>query len=347
MDFQDRFSVGEKNRVVWGFGYRFTHEIDEDLNIVRFRPATLDQSLFSAFLQDEITLRRDLFLTLGTKVEHNDYTGFEVEPNVRLRWNPSERQMVWAAASRAVRTPSRYDHDLEVVTGLENAPAPYRFPVDYLDGSSDFVSETEIAYELGYRAELSSKASVSVSTFYNEYNDLRSTAETPTTATYPFPFPVVFGNNLEGDTYGLELSGNYQLLDWWRLHAGYDLLKENIHAKPGFVDATGALNETADPQNQFSVRSSMDLPASVQLDADLRWVDTLTINSGPNGGPVAGTVPSYFELNLRVGWRPTKRLEFSVVGQNLLHDHHPEYGFPGASREEVVRGVYGKAEWRY
>lgn len=338
---------GARNSVVCGLGYRFTHELDEDISIVRFQPPSLDQNLFSGFAQDEITLRSDLSLTLGSKVEHNDYTGFEYEPNIRLRWNISSKQMLWTAVSRAVRTPSRYDRDLEVATGLVNAPPPYQFPAAYLAGSSDFASETEIAYEAGYRAELGQRASVSASLFYNTYDDLRSTMNTPTTATYVFPYPVVFQNNLEGNTHGAEVTMNYQALDWWRLHAGYDLLNEHIYVKAGQVDETGALNETADPQNQLFFRSAMDLPKNLQFDADLRWIDKLTINSGPTGGPVAGTVPSYFELNCRLAWHPTSRLELSLVGENLLHSHHPEYGFPSPSREEIERSIFGKVACRY
>jgi iron complex outermembrane recepter protein len=347
IEFQHNIQLGQRNKFVWGLSYRFTHELDEDISVVRFLPPSLDQSLYGGFAQDELALQPNLFLTVGSKVEHNDYTGFEVEPNIRLRWNFTDKQMVWAAVSRAVRTPSRYDHDLEVVTGLVNAPAPYIFPAAYLAGTDDFDSEKVIAYELGYRAELSSKVSLSASAFYNDYSELRSTAYTPLSTYYIFPYPVLFQNNLEGDTYGLELTANYQLLPWWRLHAGYDLLMENIHAVPGFVDATGALNETADPKNQATLRSSMDLPRAFQLDAALRWVDSLTIDNGPTSGAVAGTVPSYFELNARIAWHPTKRLELSVVGENLLHAHHPEYGFPSPTREEIVRSVFGKAVWRY
>jgi iron complex outermembrane recepter protein len=347
LDFQRHFRLGEQNQIIWGLGYRFTHETDEDLSLIRFTPPTLDQSLYSGFIQDEIDVVENVRFTLGTKLEHNSYTGYEFEPNGRLQWNFTPKQMLWTAVSRAVRTPSRYDRDLEVVTGLENAPAGFKFPTDYLDGSDSFISENVIAYELGYRAEIGLKASLSVSTFYNDYNDVRSATSTPTTAVYVFPFPVVFQNNLEGHTYGAEVSANYQLLSWWRLHAGYDLLREDIFVKPGQTDATGALNETADPRNQFSLRSSMDLPHTVELDAALRWVDKLVLDDGPTDGPVSGTVPSYFELDVHLGWHPTKRMEISLVGQNLLHAHHPEYGFPSAAREEVVRGAYAKAEWRY
>jgi iron complex outermembrane receptor protein len=348
LDFQYHFALGAHHSLVWGLGYRATHETDEDLSVVRFLPPVLQQNLYSGFMQDEINLAQNVQLTIGSKLEHNDYTGFEVEPSTRLQWSVTSQQMLWGAVSRAVRTPSRYDRDLVVPSGLTDAPPPYQFPTDYLKGGgSDFVSETLIAYEIGYRAQLGPNLSGSVSTFYNDYDNLRSTTATPVSAFYPFPYPVYFQNNLEGDTYGLELSATYQILDWWRLHAGYDLLRENIHVKPGQVDATGATNETADPRGQSALRSSMDLPRNLQLDAAVRWVDALHINNGPTGGPVVGIVPAYFEFDTRIAWHATKKLELSIVGQNLLHDHHPEYGYPSPSREEIERTVFGQVSWGY
>jgi iron complex outermembrane recepter protein len=345
VDFQYNFGWGMRQKLTWGLGYRLTDEADYDLSVVRFSPPVLDQALYSGFLQDEILLAQNVYLTVGSKLEHNDFTGYEVEPSARLQWNVDSAQLLWAAVSRAVRTPSRYDYDLQVVTGLSNAPPPYQFPSAYLQGNPDFVAETLIAYEAGYRATLGPNASASLSTFYNDYNDLRSTSLTPTTATYPFPYPAVFENNLEGDTYGLELSASYQLLDWWRLHAGYDLLRENIHVKPGAIDLNGAGNETADPQQQVALRSSMDLPGRVTLDAALRWVDELHMDNGPTGGPVLGTVPSYFGLDSRLAWQINQRLALSIVGRNLLHDLHTEYGFPSPSREEIVRSVFARITW--
>jgi len=337
LDFQHHFRWGEYHRFVWGLGYRFTRDAVGDAPSVAFVPADLDRNLFSGFVQHEMQLRENLFLTLGTKLEHNDYTGFEWEPNTRLRWNFTSGQMLWAAISRAVRTPSRIDRDLVEPTHL---PAP--FPQSILSGGPDFESETVIAYELGYRAQLGAKATTSLSVFYNDYDHVRST--TPGPAGFPsFGFPLVFHNNLEGETYGIELNTTYQALDWWRLQGTYDLLEEHLHVKPGQVDFSNALNETADPEHQFSIHSSMDLPQDVELDADLRWVDTLHTNNGPN----PGTVPSYFELDVRLGWHPTKRLELSVVGQNLLHAHHPEYGFPSPTTEQIERSLYGKAAWRF
>ncbi len=325
VDFQHRFRLGPANRIVWGLGFRRTRDVVGNAPAVAFFPAVLDHNLYSAFVQDEILLRKNLSFTLGTKLEHNDYTGFEVEPDARLSWNVSSDQALWAAISRAVRTPSRIDRDLS-----EAAP-PY---LVVLKGGPNFKSETVIAYELGYRAQLNSRFTASISSFYNEYDDVRSASITPITF-----FPFYFANNVAGHTAGLEFSGNYQVLDGWSLHAGYTLLEEHLHVKPGQFDFNNARNEIADPKHQFSLRSSLNLPGRVELDAGLRWVDTLHNDTG--------TVPSYFELDTHLAWHAGDRLELSIVGQNLLHNHHPEYGLPDPTRVEIQRSVYGRLAWRY
>jgi iron complex outermembrane recepter protein len=345
LDFQDHFHWGTRQKLAWGLGYRATREADYSLSEIRFSPPVLDHSLYSAFLQDEIELASSLYLTAGSKLEHNDYTGSEVEPSVRLQWNVDPTDLLWAAVSRAVRTPSRYDHDLYAPSGLSGAPPPLQLPTLILKNNPDFVSETLIAYEVGYRAEFSSRLTGSLSTFYNDYHDLRSVTPTATSAFYPYPYPVFFQNNLEGDTYGFELSVSYQLLDWWRLRAGYNLLRERLHLRPGTTDATGATNDTADPQQQVALHSSMDLPHNVSWDAALRWVDSFYIDDGPTAGPVVGLVPSYFGLDMRLAWRVSTRLELSLVGQNLLHEYHVEYGFPSPNREQIVRSVFARVTW--
>jgi iron complex outermembrane receptor protein len=329
IDFQHRFAIAEHNRIVWGAGYRFTHDVVENAPPVAFFPTVLDQNLFSAFLQDEVLLSRDWSLILGSKLEHNDYTGFEVQPNVRLQWSLAPNETLWSAISRAARTPSRIDRDLA-------EPAPPQVTV--LQGSRDYGSEYVTAYELGYRGRISSRLSASLSTFYNDYTDVRSVSITPGTI-----LPLFIANNLAGHTYGAELSATGQLSELWSLHAGYNFLHESLHVRAGQFDLNNALNETADPQHQVTVRSSMNLPAHVDLDAALRWVDTLRTNNGP----VPGSVPSYFELDARIGWRLSQRLELAIVGQNLLHGHHPEYGFPGPQRVEIERSAYGRITWQH
>jgi iron complex outermembrane receptor protein len=344
--FQYQFAAGLRQHVVWGLEYRATQELDQGL-FVSFQPPQLDQNLYSGFLQDQITLLPNMALIVGSKLEHNDYTGFEFEPNVRWQWNPQSQQLLWAAVSRAVRTPSRYDRDLLVPSGLTNAPPPYVFPSAYLTGSSDFESETVITYELGYRAVFGSQWSGSLSTFINDYHHLRSTAATATTADYPFPFPIYFQNGLEGTTQGFELSVSYQPLDSWHVHLGYDLLVEHLHVRPGQTDSTDALNETADPRGQAFLRSSIGLPGRITLDPALRWVDALHMDNGPTGGPVVGIVPAYWELDTRFAWQATRNLTLSLAGQNLLHEYHVEYGYPSPAREEIARSVWARFTWNY
>jgi iron complex outermembrane recepter protein len=204
-----------------------------------------------------------------------------------------------------------------------------------LEGSRNFGSEYVTAYELGYRGQVSRRITGSISTFYNQYSDIRSTSITPGTL-----IPFFFANNLEGHTYGAELSASWQLLDAWSLHLGYDRLMESLHVKPGKFDLSNGLNETSDPENQVSLRSAVT-GGHLEFDAALRWVDALTINNGP----AAGTVPSYVELDSRLAWHLSRRWELSVTAQNLLHSHHPEYGFPSPTRVDIERSVYGKVAW--
>jgi iron complex outermembrane receptor protein len=342
--FQYQFTKGLRQQFIWGLEYRATQELDEGL-FVHFLPPQLDQNLYSGFLQDQIMLVLSMSVIVGSKLEHNDYTGLEVEPNIRWQWNPQSEQLVWAAVSRAVRTPSRYDRDLLVPTGLTNAPPPYVFPTAFLRGNENFNSETLIAYELGYRAAIGSRWSASVSTFFNDYDQLRSTTATATTAFYPFPFPIYFQNNLEGTTEGLELSTSYQALAGWQLRAGYDLLLEHLHVRPGQVDTTGALNETADPKGQAFLRSSLELPRGITFDNNLRWVDALHLDNGPTGGLVVGAVPAYWQLDTRLAWQATPKLTLSLVGQNLLREYHVEYGYPSPAREQIARSVYARITW--
>jgi iron complex outermembrane recepter protein len=331
VNFQDRFPLGLSNHIVWGGEYRFTHDVVQDAPVVAFVPNTLDLDLYSGFVQDEDKLTENLMFTIGSKIEHNGYTGYEFEPSGRLQWNVTDKQTLWCAVSRAVRMPSRYDEDLD-----EPSPAYGQF----LDNNNTFVSEILVAYELGYRAQLSPKVSTSISTFFNNYTDLRSLSYTPVTFV-----PLYFGNNDLGQTYGIEFTSDYQMLEWWRLHAGYDYLWESIWTAPGQLDLSHDLAETADPPNQVFLRSSMDLPGKTELDAAFRWIDT--VHNGSLGATVPGIIPAYAELDLRLGWHITPELEVSAVGQNLLQNEHVEAGVPGTTQEEIARSVYGKVALRF
>ena len=328
IDFQHRFPLGSSQKVVWGLNYRQTQDVTENAPALAFFPTSLDHDLFSAFVQDEINFAGNVSLTIGTKLEHNEYTEWEVEPTVRLQALPSPDHTLWASVSRAVRIPSRIDRDL-----FQPRTAPY-----VLTGNNRYCAETVIAYEAGYRAQLASRLSGALSFFYNRYDDIRSVSLTPVTA-----LPLYFDNNLEGETYGFELTANYKVLEHWHLHGGYNLLREHLRVKPGHFDLNNALNETADPKSQLSLRSAIDLGDAVELDLSLRHVASLRINNNR----VPATVPAYTELDLRLAWHPTAAIEISLTGQNLLHGRHPEYGIPGPNQEQIQRGGYAKISWHY
>jgi iron complex outermembrane receptor protein len=262
-------------------------------------------------------------LILGSKVERNDFTGFELQPNVRLRVTPDSRQTFWAAVSRAVRMPTRFDNDLRIrnpVTGTL-----------LITGSNAFESEYVLAYEAGYRVRPADWMSLDVATFANRYDDVRS-QELPTVP----GSPVVLANGLNARTSGVEIAATASLTRWWQAHASYSYLWERFSRDAGSRDITNGTSEANDPSHLFSVRTSVDLRRNVDLDAMLRYVSALP------QPPVA----AYAELTARLGWRPSDRTELSLIGQNLLHDRHEEFA-AGTPRELFERGVNVRWAWRF
>ena len=324
LDFQHRLAVAERHDLVWGFGYRHHADRVENSRIFAFVPAREDFELFSLFAQDEVSLLDDrLALTVGTKLEHNDSTGLEVQPSVRAAWKASDRRTLWAAVSRAVRTPTRIDEDF--MTFAPNGQLIIR-------ASPGFESEELLAWELGYRIQPHPEVLVDVAAFYNVYDNLRS-QEPPADR----PFPITLANKLEAETWGLELRSNFQPVQGWRLQAAYAWLDKDLRLDPDSRDPTRGVAEGNDPEHRFTLRSSHDLPGGLELDGSLRHVGELP-------SPAVG---SYTELDLRLGWRASDALDFSLVGQNLLRESHAEFGPATPLREEVERGFYGKVTWRF
>ena len=344
LDFKNEFAIGDRNQVVWGAGYRLTTDQEKNSGAISFNPANETLNLYSAFVQDELAIiKQRLSFTFGSKFEHNDYTGFEVEPGARLLWTPTEHQAFWVSVSRAVRTPSRAENSI-ALTQAQPLPPPYPaglFAPVTINGTNSFTSEEMIAYEAGYRTELSEKVSVDLAAYYNDYDHLRSEQIDPSN-----PTQVTIGNALHGHTKGFEATATWRATDWWRLQPNYTLLKMNLYAQPvGSSPAdenSVAEIEGSSPQNQFSLRSSMDLPHGVTFDTTLRYTDNLPYFA----------VESYFELDARIAWQITKNLEASLVGQNLLHDQHAEFGPSYINTQagrvtDIPRSFYTRITWRF
>jgi iron complex outermembrane receptor protein len=316
VEFQHGLRAIGAHRLTWGGGYRYGDDHVTNSAFLAFLPADRRLRWGNVFVQDEIALEENLRLTLGTKFENNYYTGTEPLPSARLAWKPEPQRLLWGAASRAVRAPSRIDRDFFVTAG------PTR-----LNGGSDFVSEVVKVFEAGYRAQPSPQATYSISVFHNIYDKLRSLE--------PAPGGFVLGNKMEGTTDGLEAWGNYQAATNWRLSAGAFFLRQQLRLKPdsGDTNVSAAGN---DPKRQFMLRSSLDLPGRTELDIRVRYVSAL-----PNP-----SIPAYSALDMRIAWRLLRELELSVVGQNLLDSGHVESGNP-ATANEMARGAYLKLKWNY
>ncbi len=345
-DFQHRFSLGERHDLVWGVGFRYiTDKINNSLS-VSFDPSTRGREKYSAFVQDEISIIPDkLKFIVGTKFSKNDYSDYEIQPNARLLWHPREKQTVWASVSRAVRVPSRVDHDLEnlfldfIPPGTIPEIPINAFATGHGDNGVD--SETVIAYELGYRIQPNDNISLDVAAFYNDYDNLRTTkAETPFFDTsFPTHFlsvPLVGDNDMTGETFGIEVSARLQVLEWWRLQSAYSYIKMNLHPRSGAIGTNPDAAEGRTPRNQFSLNSSFDLPKDVEFDVFFRYVDNLSTSN----------IDSYVEANIRLGWKPTEDFEISFAARNLLDKRHAEFAGSGFVTE-MERSYYAKIVWKF
>jgi iron complex outermembrane recepter protein len=340
LDFRHEFSLGDRNHLNWGLGYRVTTDREKDNPTISFVPLSETLNLYSAFLQDEIALVEDrLSLTLGSKLEHNDYTGFEVEPSARLLWTPVAHQTFWTAVSRAARTPSRAEETFDLMQSQQYAPGMYA-PINIM-GTGTYGSEDQIAYEAGYRTDPWKQLSLDLAVFYNDYTHLRSERQDPVN---PTEFWVA--NDISGYTYGFDASATWRVLDWWRIQPTYSLVKMDLHAHaygPGLEDNASVTQiEGTSPENQFAIRSSMDLPHGLSFDTSLRYVDGLSYFA----------INSYFELDARLAWQINPHWQVAIVGQNLLHSSHAEFGptYLGTQNgniTEIPRSVYAQVTWRF
>ena len=312
------FALGARHHIIVGGGVRESSDhFDRGPGTSFLDPAERRLRLGQAFAQDTYALTRTIDLTVGVKLEHNSYTGMEVMPNARLAWSVNDETLVWAAVSRAVRTPSRFDTDL-INPGL-------------IAGGPDFDSERLTAYELGLRMQPSANLTFSASAFYNDYDDLRTLEATPVTV-----FPLTISNRMRGETYGLEVWGDYALAPWWRLSVGAAFLRKDLELEPGSADFFGVAFAGNDPDYQASVHSLMNLSHGVQLDLGVRAVDALP----------SPRVPAYAALDARLGWQVSDHVEVALSGYNLADDTHPEFASAGLPVRQIPRSLLLTLNWR-
>jgi len=346
IEFQHPFTWGSRHAMVWGIGYRRTSDALRD-GVAAFLPDERTENLINGFVQDDITLVHDrLRAIIGAKVESNDYTGTELQPNARFVWTPRSRHTVWGAYSRAIRTPSRaetgifYDVRIEPPFSGQN-PSPLPMLLRAL-GTANLPAEKLDAFELGYRAQPFTSFSIDLATFLNEYDNLRSynLGEPVVDMAAAVPhvlLPSYFGANTAGQTWGAELAMQWRLSDSWQLYSAYNYLDSDLHAKSSEIVETVDYSTLRSPQHQLSLRSSTNVTRNLESDFWLKYTD----------GIPELDIHSHWNLDVRFGWRMVSSIELSVVGQNLLQTERVDF-LPlwiYTSTAAVQRGIYAKISW--
>ena len=328
-----RFAVGDRHRFVWGAGGRYSRDDLGESLAVDFEPDSDDLYLVNAFAQDTVQFfGGDVEVTAGTKVEYNSYTGLEIQPSLRGVWHLDDRNSAWAAVSRAVRTPSRAENELDIAAivippSAGGLPSVLRFV-----GDPSVTSEELLSLEAGYRWQADRNLSFDVAAFYNFYDRLvSSTAGTPfvgsSDGTSYVVVPLDTANDDEADVYGFGIVGNWRPAESLRLQGWYAFLQMDYA-------------QSADSNHQVAACSLWHVTPTVTLDATARYVSEIDVND----------TDAYAELGIRLAWRPVPNPELAIAGQNLLHSERLELNgdaVAGTISTKAERSVFGSVSLKF
>ncbi|MFA7240074.1 MAG: TonB-dependent receptor [Sulfuricellaceae bacterium] len=344
LEFQHRFAAGKRNEVVWGMNLRDTRDQTDAAFLASFTPANRRDRLAGLFIQDEIVLLPEkLRLTLGSKFEHNDYSGFEYQPSARLLWHIDERHSAWTAVSRAVKTPTRDDADIRINAAA--FPGASRTTVlTSIFGNPNALSETLIAYEAGYRVRVTPQLSFDTALFLNDYQDIRSVETLP-----PFfeamPVPhLTLGQQLANKAgahgEGFEISGNWQPAQQWTVKGSYTQQSLHVHPDPDSSDTSALERERAFPERQWQLHVHRQATPKLSYNLSLYRFDAF---SG-----FGADIPGYTRIDARLSYRMSNSLTLSLIGSNLAKPVHIEYlAREGPTSSEIPRTVLGTLTWRF
>ena len=342
IDFQHRRLLPARHELVWGLGFRASQSNTRGSYVMELNPSRLTLFTVNGFFQDEIAvLPSHLWATVGTKLEYNEYTGSELQPNFRLRWKPHREHTLWAAVSRAITIPNDFQVLARRLEATFPGPAGMLGGV-VLMGSRDLQEQSLLAYEFGYRAQPSPNTAFDVAGFYNIYHDFINAWPgqpliDPSGPPPQFVIPAYFRNNTATRTYGAEFSASQALVPVWKFSASYTWLVIRPYPLDDPWEAPFRAGDS--PRNQFQVHSYLSLPHKVEFDTGLYYVSPLS----------AQFLPAYTRVDTRLGWRPSQGLEFSLGLQNLLQPRHVEFISPSewGQHAQVGRSAYGKITWRF
>jgi len=366
-DFHHRWQFSPQHEFTWGGGYRALLENSDSKNTQAFQQIPsfnyptpfLHSKIINLFLQDEIRLHPNLKLTLGNKLERNDATTWENQPNIRLMWTASPQHSFWSAISRSVRTPARTERDLALIyaIGIQYPIAPnITLPlVNPVSGTPNIRSEKQLSYELGWRFHPNKQLSVDTAVFFNHYDDLISFAFAAPTLNLAIPalvMPITLKNTGSANTTGIEVNADWQVSPQWRLHAGYSYLHsvasmfKDVSLTP---ESTSRFMMGWNAPHQLNLRSHWNFAPRWQWDVNLRWLSRIDIPPDETLAQ-ANSIRAYMSLDTRLSWQINKQVELSLVGKNLLSKQHLEFLSLRASdflNTEVPRSAYLQVRWEF
>ncbi|MFT7616878.1 MAG: iron complex outermembrane receptor protein [Planctomycetota bacterium] len=330
LDFQHRFAIGDSNRVIWGVGYRYVSDDFEGSFQIFADPDARRYQIFSAFVQDELTLvENELKLTFGSKFSHNDFSGFEIQPSVRLIWTPAPEHTLWTAVSRAVETPSRGTQDLTIRQNPINLGGSPVIPVLHANEHANSIDL--IAFEVGYRVRPASNLSFDLAMFYNDYEHVATNDILGVSIQGGLPLlQAINQNRAKAESYGFEVSSEWRPYEALRVSASYSFIRVQVHGV-GTTDPEVNNAEGNSPNHRVVLRAHWNITDDLEFNTSLFWTDNLRTQN----------IPSYVRLDLQVRWRPLENLELAIGVRNLLDRRHPEYGGTfGRQASEVDRTAY-------
>lgn len=319
--------IDNRHRLVYGTGYRRAMDRVVNGRAFGFLPGRLNMHWGNVFVQDEIDLTSNLRLVAGAKFEHNNYTGWEFLPTLRMGWKPSATSLVWGSLSRTVRAPSRIDRDFYSPT---NPAVANGIPGYAIAGGPDFDSEVAKVVELGYRVNLLSNLSYSATLYHSEFDRLRTLEPNPNGA------GSVFSNLATGHSKGVEMWAEWRVTPALRVAPGLVVQQVRTQLMPGSKDSTGTTGlATSDPSRFAKLRVSYDIAPGHSLGLLVR-------HHGKLPRPV---VPAYTAADLSYIWRMSPALDLALTGQNLFDARHAEYG-AAPNRTAYQRALGFKVVWR-
>lgn len=316
VDAQYEMTLGARHGLVLGGGYRHVGVSVQDSFTVHIGP---DQTnTFNTFLQDQIVIRPNVMLTLGARLEHDTFGGWDVSPSARVMWEATRGHHLWGSVSRTRRTPALTDRDFRINLGVLPGPG---LPIVFgYSSNPEYASERLVQAEAGYRVRIGPRASVDTTVFTGSYHGLPTNEPmTPTVATTPAPTHLLAGvrvaNLLDARSSGVEVQAEWSPLAQWQLSASYSRLHVTARVDQASLDRIAAGTDGNAPAHQWQLRSTASLRPGLEIGGSIVRVGALRRLG----------VPAYTRVDARAQFRLNRHLTLAALGQNLASAQHEEF----------------------